>query len=77
MMVLSDNQHGNHMNKIKQIVIAVSLAACAGVAPVQAKEAPVQDGIQVRPMPRYRELASQEQMEQQAQQHQTQSLSCG
>jgi predicted Zn-dependent protease len=68
MMVLSDNQHGNHMNKLKQIVLAVSLAACAGAAPVQAREAPVQDGIQVRPMPRYRELASQEQMEQQAQQ---------
>lgn len=56
------------MNKLKQIVLAVSLAACAGAAPVHAKEAPVQDGIQVRPMPRYRELASQEQMEQQAQQ---------
>ncbi|HEY0490953.1 MAG TPA: M48 family metallopeptidase [Telluria sp.] len=56
------------MTKFKQIVLAVSLAASAGVAPVMAKEAPVQDGIQVRPMPRYRELASQEQMEQQAQQ---------
>jgi Zn-dependent protease with chaperone function len=68
MMVLSDKQHGTHMNKLKQIVLAVSVAACAGFAPAQAKEVQVQDGIQVRPMPQYRKLASQEQMEQQSKQ---------
>lgn len=56
------------MKKLKQIVIAVSLAACAGVIPAHAKETQVQDGIQVRPMPRYRMLASEEQIEQQSKQ---------
>jgi Zn-dependent protease with chaperone function len=56
------------MNKLKQIALAVTLAACAGAAPAQQKETQVQDGIQVRPMPRYRVLASEDQMEQQAKQ---------
>ena len=68
MMVLSDKQNGTQMNKLKQIALAVTLATCAGVAPAQQKETQVQDGIQVRPMPRYRVLASEEQMEQQSKQ---------
>lgn len=63
------------MNKFKQIVLAVSMAACAGVTPVHAKETQVQDGIQVRPMPRYRMLASEEQIEQQSKQQYTALLS--
>lgn len=68
MMVLSDKQHGTHMNKLKQIALAAALATCAGVAPAQQNDAQVQDGIEVRPMPRYRVLASEDQMEQQAKQ---------
>lgn len=60
------------MNKCREIVLAVALAACAGAAPAQqpapAKEAVVQDGIQVRPMSRLRVLASEEQVEAQAKQ---------
>ena len=59
------------MNKVKQIALAATLAACAGVAPAQQNETQVQDGIQVRPMPRYRVLASEDQMEQQAKQQYT------
>lgn len=55
------------MKNLKRLVLAASLAACAGVAPAQSQPQ-VQDGIQVRPMPRYRELASAEQMDQQAKQ---------
>jgi predicted Zn-dependent protease len=62
------NKNGTNMNKLKQISLAVTLAVCAGVAPAQQKETQVQDGIQVRPMPRYRVLASEDQMEQQAKQ---------
>ena len=68
MMVLSSKQNGTHMNKLKQISLAVTLALCAGIAPAQQKDTQVQDGIQVRPMPRYRVLASEDQMEQQAKQ---------
>jgi len=56
------------MNKLKQLSLAVTLAVCTGIAPAQQPQAQVQDGIQVRPMPRYRVLASEDQMEQQAKQ---------
>ncbi|QYF94561.1 M48 family metallopeptidase [Massilia sp. PAMC28688] len=61
------------MNQLRKIVVAVSLAACAGMVPVQAQQqaprqdqATVQDGIQLRPMPRYRMLASEERIEAQS-----------
>lgn len=56
------------MKRFKRLILAASLAACAGVAPAAQNQPQVQDGIQVRPMPRYRELASAEQMDQQAKQ---------
>ena len=60
------------MMKLKQIVVLVSLCACVGTVPAQQPQpnqqdnVQVQDGIQVRPMWRWRKLASEEQMEQQA-----------
>lgn len=66
------------MNSIKKIVIAVSLAATAGLAPAQDQrqqypssnqnQTVVQDGIQVRPMSRFRKLAPKEQIEAQSRQ---------
>ncbi|MGZ8319646.1 MAG: M48 family metallopeptidase [Telluria sp.] len=56
------------MNKIKHIALAVSLCLWAGVSPAQQKQEQVQDGIQVRPMPGYRVLASEDAMEQQSMQ---------
>jgi predicted Zn-dependent protease len=56
------------MKRFKRLILAASLAACAGAAPAAQNQPQVQDGIQVRPMPRYRELASAEQMDQQAKQ---------
>lgn len=56
------------MKNLKRIVLAALLAACAGLAHGQPQEAQVQDGIQVRPMPSYRVLASEEAIEQQARQ---------
>ena len=59
------------MNQLRKIVIAVSLLACTGLAsaqqPVQRQDkATVQDGIQLRPMPKYRMLASEEKIEAQS-----------
>jgi predicted Zn-dependent protease len=63
------------MNQFKKIVVAVSLAACAGIAPAQQPlpqpiqtQAAVQDGIQVRPLSRMRHLAPEEMVEQQSKQ---------
>jgi predicted Zn-dependent protease len=63
----------NIMNQLKRLVAALSLAACAGLAPAQQpqNQPQVQDGIQVRPMSKYRVLAPQEQMEQQSRQQYT------
>ena len=59
------------MIQLRKIVVAVSLVACAGVAPAQQQvqrqdKAVVQDGIQLRPMPKYRMLASEEKIEAQS-----------
>jgi len=62
------------MNTLKKIALAVSLAACAGMAPAQqsaaqpAEQATVQDGIQVRPLSRLRVLAPEEVVESQSKQ---------
>ncbi|MES2324596.1 MAG: M48 family metallopeptidase [Pseudomonadota bacterium] len=63
------------MKTIKQLVLAVSLAACAGVVPAQQPQPQVvQDGIQVRPMSKLRVLASEQQMESQSKQQYTAML---
>ncbi|MDQ1832790.1 M48 family metallopeptidase [Massilia scottii] len=71
------------MHKIKPILLALTLGACTVLAsaqplpePIKGKtaKAAVQDGIQVRPMPRYRVLASAEKMDQQAAQQYTQLM---
>ncbi len=60
--------------KFKQLALLVSLCACVGAT--SAKEpVQVQDGIQVRPMSRFRMLASAEQMEAQALQQYTAMMS--
>ena len=71
------------MNQLKKIVVAVSLAASAGVAPAQQPlpqpiqgrnaaqsqtQATVQDGIQLRPLSRFRQLAPEKVVEQQSKQ---------
>ncbi|MDL2357052.1 MAG: M48 family metallopeptidase [Pseudomonadota bacterium] len=52
------------MKTLKQIVLAAAL--CAGAGAIAAQAPQVQDGIQVKPLPRYRVLASEEKLEQQA-----------
>lgn len=62
------------MNKYHRLILAVSLSAMTVLATAQQPlppqkgpaETTVQDGIQVRPMSRYRVLASQEKMDAQA-----------
>ena len=59
------------MNQLKKIALAVSLVACTGMASAQQQaprqnQATVQDGIQLRPMPKYRMLASEEKIEAQS-----------
>jgi predicted Zn-dependent protease len=61
------------MNQLKQVVAMLALLGCAGSALAQ-QPASVQDGIQVRPMPRYRVLASAEQMDAQAKQQYLQMM---
>jgi Zn-dependent protease with chaperone function len=63
------------MNQLKNIVVAVSLAACVSVAPAQQPlpqpiqgQATVQDGIAVRPLSRWRKLAPEQMVEQQSKQ---------
>ena len=53
------------MKTFKRLAVLAALCACAGAAPAQP-QVEVQDGIQVKPLPRYRVLASEEQLEQQA-----------
>jgi len=69
------------MNQLKKIVVAVSLAACAGIAPAQQplpqpiqNQSAVQDGIQVRPLSRMRHLAPEEMVEQQSKQQYVQLM---
>jgi predicted Zn-dependent protease len=63
------------MKQLKNIVAAVSLALCAGVAPAQQPlpqpiqgQVAVQDGIEVRPLSRLRHLAPAQMVEQQSKQ---------
>ncbi|MFZ3286277.1 MAG: M48 family metallopeptidase [Telluria sp.] len=53
------------MNKLKRLAVLACLCASAGLA--SAQPAQVQDGIEVKPLPAYRTLASEEQLDQQAQ----------
>lgn len=68
------------MKQIKPILLAVALSVATVASaqqplPAQNKDkAAVQDGIQVRPMPRYRVLASAERMDEQAAQQYTQLM---
>ncbi|MFB9244617.1 M48 family metallopeptidase [Massilia antarctica] len=68
------------MHKIKPLLLALTFGACTVLASAQPlpmpipSKAAVQDGIQVRPMPRYRVLASAEKMDQQAAQQYTQLM---
>lgn len=60
------------MKIFKHLVLAILLAASAGMAPAQQPPPQVvQDGIQVRPMSRLRVLASEQQMESQSKQQYT------
>lgn len=69
------------MNQLKKIVAAISLAACAGMAPAQQPlpqpvqgQTTVQDGIQLRPLSRFRHLAPAEVIEQQSKQQYLQMM---
>lgn len=69
------------MNQLKKIVLVLSLTACAGMAPAQQPlpqpiqgQATVQDGIAVRPLSRWRNLAPAEVVEQQAKQQYLQMM---
>lgn len=53
------------MNKLKRLAVLACLCASAGLA--SAQPAQVQDGIEVKPLPAYRTLASEEQLDRQAQ----------
>ena len=57
------------MMKFRQIVVAASLALTVGAVPAQQpqpQQAEVQDGIQVKPLSKFRLLANEQQMEAQA-----------
>ena len=54
------------MKALKRLAVLAALCAGAGAAPAQQPQVEVQDGIPVKPLPRYRVLASEEQLEQQA-----------
>jgi predicted Zn-dependent protease len=54
-----------NMNKLKRLVVLLSLCAAAGVAPAQ-QQAEVQDGIKVKPLSRLRVLAPEEAVDQAA-----------
>lgn len=62
------------MNQLKKLVLALSLAACAGMAPAQPLPQPiqgsatVQDGVELRPLSRWRHIAPEAQVEQQSKQ---------
>jgi predicted Zn-dependent protease len=71
----------NIMNQLKKIAVAVSLSACAGLAPAQQPlpqpiqsssvsqgQGTVQDGIQLRPLSRFRKLAPEATIEAQSKQ---------
>ncbi len=69
------------MNQLKKSVLAVALAACAGMAPAQQPlpqqvqdKVVVQDGIAVRPMWRGRVLAPEQMVEQQSKQQYVQLM---
>ena len=69
------------MNQLKKSLLAVALAACAGMAPAQQPLAQpgqgkveVQDGIAVRPMWRGRVLAPEQMVEQQSKQQYVQLM---
>lgn len=53
------------MNKLRQIVLAAVVCASFGASAAQAPV--VQDGIQVKPLPSYRVLASEEKLEHESQ----------
>ena len=56
------------MHALKKLVIAVTLATCAGTGFAQQNQTVVQDGIQVRKMSEFRRLAPKEQVEAQSKQ---------
>jgi predicted Zn-dependent protease len=63
-----------NMNKLKRLVVLLSLCAAAGVAPAQQPQAEVQDGIKVKPLSRLRVLAPEEAVDQAAAQQYAQLL---
>jgi len=48
------------MEKLKRLVVFLSLSACIGAAPAQRPQSEVQDGIAVKPLSRLRVLAPEE-----------------
>ncbi|MES2019437.1 MAG: M48 family metallopeptidase [Pseudomonadota bacterium] len=69
------------MSQLKKVVIAIALAVCAGMAPAQQgapqpaqDQVTVQDGIAVRPLWRWRELAPEQVVEQQSRQQYLQMM---
>ena len=56
------------MIKLKRLTVLLSLSACAGLALGQQSEShPVQDGIEVKPLSKWRNLQDQREVDQQAQ----------
>lgn len=53
------------MIKLKRLAMLACLCASAGLAPAQPPQ--VQDGIELKPLPAYRKLASEQQLDEQAQ----------
>jgi Zn-dependent protease with chaperone function len=59
------------MKKLKRLALLASLSACVGLAPAQPQQQVVQDGIAVKPLSKWRYLAPEETInEQAAQQYQ-------
>ncbi len=54
------------MIQLKRLTVLLSLAACAGMAQGQQPQ-PVQDGIEVKPLSRWRNLQDQQEVDRQAQ----------
>lgn len=54
------------MKTLKRLAVLAALCVCAGAGAAPAQQTEVQDGIQVKPLSRFRVLASEEALEQQA-----------
>lgn len=55
------------MMKLKRLTVLACLCASAGLAPAQQPQVQVQDGIEVKPLSSFRKLASEKQVDQEAQ----------